>query len=126
MAQIEVYGLREHIENHREAISAAILTAIVEVLKLPREKLLHRFFPMDPEDILFPAEKSNRYTVIEVSMFEGRAPEVKRNLILSLFTELESSCGLPQRTWKSRCPIHLGRIGAFAAKWPARWTSLTR
>lgn len=79
MAQIEVYGLREHIENHREAISAAIHTAIVEVLNLPREKRFHRFFPMDPEDILFPAEKSNRYTVIEVSMFEGRAAPPRLN-----------------------------------------------
>jgi phenylpyruvate tautomerase PptA (4-oxalocrotonate tautomerase family) len=47
---------------------------------------------MDPDDFFFPASASPRYTIIEISMFEGRAADTKKALIRLLFERIGSQC----------------------------------
>ena len=83
MAQVKIYGGREHLRLVREALSAAIHECLVEALQLPDEKRFQRFLPMDDEDFLHP--RGPAYTVIEISMFEGRTTDTKRALITALY-----------------------------------------
>ena len=85
MPQIKVYGLREHLEPVRERLSEAMHSCVVEALKFPPEKRVHRFFHMERGDFYFPASASEKYTIIEVSMFEGRSIETKKHLIRLIF-----------------------------------------
>jgi phenylpyruvate tautomerase PptA (4-oxalocrotonate tautomerase family) len=85
MAQIKIYGLREHLSPIRAQLSDAIHSCVVEALQFPANKRAHRFFHMEAEDFLFPASASPRYTIIEISMFEGRSIETKKQLIRLLF-----------------------------------------
>jgi phenylpyruvate tautomerase PptA (4-oxalocrotonate tautomerase family) len=85
MAQVKIYGLREHLRPVRERLSEAIHSCVVEALHFPRDKRAHRFFHMDAEDFYFPASASPRYTIIEISLFEGRSIETKKHLIRLLF-----------------------------------------
>jgi len=93
VAQVKVYGLREHLDPVKAAMSDAIHSCIVEALQFPPEKRAHRFFPMDPQDLYFPASASPRYTIIEISMFEGRTIETRKALIRLLFARIGQSCG---------------------------------
>lgn len=54
----------------------------------------HRFIALEPEDFIHPADRSRPYTVIEMSMFEGRSPDAKRELIRKLFARIEQRCGI--------------------------------
>ncbi|MEV4410986.1 tautomerase family protein [Catellatospora sp. NPDC049609] len=94
MAQVKVYGLRAHLDEMRGPISDVIHGCAVEVLGLPPEKRFHRFLRLDPEDFLYPADRSERYTVIEVSMFEGRTVDTRKRFVRELFARLESGCGI--------------------------------
>ena len=94
MAQIKIYGLHDHLNTRREGISNAIHAAAMEVLGLPPEKRFHRFIGMDAADFIFPGDRSRRYTIIEISMFEGRSVETKKGLIRALFSGLERDCGI--------------------------------
>ncbi len=47
---------------------------------------------MDAEDFYYPASASPRYTIIEISMFEGRAIETRKNLIRLLFERVGAQC----------------------------------
>jgi|SRR5580658_1863948 phenylpyruvate tautomerase PptA (4-oxalocrotonate tautomerase family) len=85
MAQIKIYGLREHLRPIQAALSAAIHSCVVEALQFPATKRAHRFFHLEAEDFYFPASASPRYTIIEISMFEGRSVETKKQLIRLLF-----------------------------------------
>jgi len=85
VAQIKIYGLREHLEPVRRRLSDAIHSCVVEALKFPEDKRAHRFFHMERDDFYFPASASEKYTIIEVSMFEGRSTETKKHLIRLLF-----------------------------------------
>jgi 5-carboxymethyl-2-hydroxymuconate isomerase len=83
--QIKVYGLREHLQPVKERLSDAIHSCVVDALKFPPDKRAHRFFHMERGDFYFPASGSDKYTIIEISMFEGRSVETKKQLIRLLF-----------------------------------------
>jgi phenylpyruvate tautomerase PptA (4-oxalocrotonate tautomerase family) len=75
-------------------MSEAIQAAVVSALEYPPQKWVHRFFPMSEEDFVWGMERSDRYTIVEVSMFTGRTAEAKRRLILELFANLQDAVGL--------------------------------
>ena len=92
MAQIKVYGIREHLNPVKEKLSEAIHSCVVEALEFPRNKRAQRFFPMILEDFYFPASATARYTIIEISMFEGRSVDAKKRLIRLLFERVCAQC----------------------------------
>ncbi len=92
MAQIKIYGIREHLEPIKARLSDAIHSCVVDALQFPRDKRAHRFFHMDSADFYFPASASPKYTIIEISMFEGRTVETRKALIRLLFERVGSLC----------------------------------
>ena len=85
MAQVKVYGLKEHLDSTKTELSDLIHSCLVDTLGLPSNKRFHRFIRLEPEDFIYPADRTKRYTIIEVSMFEGRSIESKKQLIRLLF-----------------------------------------
>lgn len=85
MAQIKIYGQREHLKPVQAALSDAIHSCVVEALQFPQDKRAHRFFHLEAQDFYYPASASARYTIIEISMFEGRTTATKKQLIRLLF-----------------------------------------
>jgi phenylpyruvate tautomerase PptA (4-oxalocrotonate tautomerase family) len=94
MAQIKIFGLREHLAPIRQRLSDVIHACAVEALALPPDKRFHRFFPLDAADFFYPGDRSIQYTIIEVSMFEGRSVEAKKRLIRLLFERIDDQLGI--------------------------------
>lgn len=94
MAQIKVYGLKEQLNPIKAGLSQVIHECVMEALALPPDKRFHRFFPLETEDFFFPAERSPRYTIIEISLFEGRSIETKKQLIRLLFQRAQEELNL--------------------------------
>lgn len=84
MAQVKVFGLREQLRPVQDQLSSTIHRCLVDALGLPPEKRFQRFFPMEPSDFVFPADRTDKYTIVEISMFEGRSVEAKKNFIRAL------------------------------------------
>lgn len=94
MAQIKIYGLRASLSTHAVALSAAIHDAVVEALAYPAEKKFHRFIALEKSEFFFPDDRSENYTIIEISMFEGRSVESKKALIRLIFTNIARKTGI--------------------------------
>ena len=94
MAQVKVYGLKQNLERNRAAFSEIIHGNLVKVLGLPAEKKFQRFIRLDPEDFLFPGDRSPAYTIVEISMFEGRAAETVKGLIQEIMKEAQARLDL--------------------------------
>ena len=92
MAQIKIYGIRDHLDPIKRTISDAIHSCVVDALQFPADKRAHRFFPLDSEDFFYPGSASPRYTIIEISMFEGRSVETRKSLIRLLFERVGTQC----------------------------------
>jgi 4-oxalocrotonate tautomerase family enzyme len=94
VAQVVVYGQRESLRQRRAALSQAIHEAIVNALEYPPEKKFQRFISLDEGEFVYPEDRGANYTIIEISMFEGRTEAAKRALISELFTRAEALAGI--------------------------------
>jgi 4-oxalocrotonate tautomerase family enzyme len=94
MAQVVIYGRRQSLDQRRSALSEAIHAAIMSALDYPPEKRFQRFIPLDEADFIYPPDRGADYTIIEISMFEGRTDAAKRALIAELFTRVETLAGI--------------------------------
>ncbi|WP_100407768.1 tautomerase family protein [Bacillus solitudinis] len=94
MGQIKIYGVKERLNPIKETLSNVIHSCMVEALEFPSDKKFHRFFPMDKEDFYFASGRTEAYTVIEVSMFEGRTVEAKKQILKLLFERINSELSI--------------------------------
>ena len=88
MPQVKIYGLQKNIEPKRFALSHAIHAALMEAIGTPDRKRFQRFIILDPENFIFPSDRSSDYTIIEISMFVGRSVESKKKLIRILYQKI--------------------------------------
>jgi len=94
MAQIIIYSLRQNLAGRKKAISDALHACITSALGLPVDKRFHRYIALEEEDFVHPSDRSSRYTIVEISMFEGRTKETKKELIRAIFRRFEEELGI--------------------------------
>jgi phenylpyruvate tautomerase PptA (4-oxalocrotonate tautomerase family) len=94
MAQIKIYGRRTAIEPIKQKLSETIHSCVVEALELPPDKRFHRFILLEDKDFIYPSDRSELYIILEISMFEGRSPKVKKKLIKLLFDRIYGDSGI--------------------------------
>lgn len=75
-------------------ISDVIHSCVVDALQYPPDKRAHRFFQLDATEFYYPPGRSEKYTIVEFSMFEGRSVEAKKQLIRLLFKRFEEQLGI--------------------------------
>ncbi|PYY28811.1 tautomerase family protein [Paenibacillus illinoisensis] len=95
MAQIKVFGVREQLNPMKEQLASVIHSVLMDVLGLPENKKFQRYFPMNMEDFQYPPDRSAAYTIVEISMFEGRSMETKKDLIQQLYKQIHEKLLLP-------------------------------
>jgi phenylpyruvate tautomerase PptA (4-oxalocrotonate tautomerase family) len=94
MSQIKIFGIREQLNPIKAQLSDVIHACVVEALHYPPDKRAHRFFPLEKSNFYYPPDRSERYTILEISMFEGRSVETKKHLIRLLFERVEQELGI--------------------------------
>ncbi|MGI9498752.1 MAG: tautomerase family protein [Geminicoccaceae bacterium] len=94
MAQFKIYGEREHLRRLRDRLSAVIHATAMDVLGLPSGKRFHRFIGLDSEDFVYPPDRSGAYTIVEVSLFEGRSGDTKRAFLQTLMRRITDELAL--------------------------------
>lgn len=93
MAQVKVYALASNLGMCKAKLSEVIHGCLVDALALPVEKRFQRFFPLTADDFIFPEDRGNRYTILEIQLFEGRSQAAKKALIRLLFERFASELG---------------------------------
>ncbi len=93
MAQVKVYALASNLGMSKAKLSKVVHDCLVEALEIPQDKKLQRFFPLTADDFFYPADRSSRYTIVEIQMFEGRSVEAKKRLIRLLYERFTAELG---------------------------------
>ena len=89
MSQVKIYGVGEQLIPIREKLSGLIHSCVMDALGMPADKRAHRFFPMEKQNFLMPGGRTDAYTIIELTMIEGRSPETRKKLIRLLFDRIQ-------------------------------------
>lgn len=94
MAQFKIYGRQEFLRSAHAAIGERVHAAAVRALALPADKRFQRFLPLEPWQLVAPADRSERYLIVEVVMFTGRTLATRKALVRALLDELTQGLGL--------------------------------
>ncbi len=89
MPQTKIYGNIDFIQQNRETLSKTIHSCVVDALNYPPEKKFQRFFPLQAEDFKYSSDRTQRYIIIEILLFEGRSIAAKKSLYQLLFERLK-------------------------------------
>jgi phenylpyruvate tautomerase PptA (4-oxalocrotonate tautomerase family) len=90
MAQFKIYGRIDHLRSAHEKLGELIHAAAVRTLKLPTDKRFQRFIALEDWQLVTPADRSERYTLIEIVMFSGRTLDTKKALVRALMDDIVS------------------------------------
>jgi phenylpyruvate tautomerase PptA (4-oxalocrotonate tautomerase family) len=94
MSQIKIYGLGCRLAPIRDQLSNVIHSCVMDALGMPKDKRAHRFIALAKEDFIMPGGRTEAYTIIEISMIEGRTSETKKKLIRLLFDRIQEQIGI--------------------------------
>ena len=94
MSQVKIYGIKDRLNPVKEQLSRVIHACVMEALGMPQDKRAHRFIPLEPAEFFYPAGRSDQYTIVEFSMFEGRSIEAKKALIRLMFERFDQQLGI--------------------------------
>jgi phenylpyruvate tautomerase PptA (4-oxalocrotonate tautomerase family) len=94
MVQVKVYGLGDRLSPRIQPMSDVIHACLMEVIAVPADKRFHRFIALETESFIYPKDRSNAYTILEILMFEGRTAETKKQLIRLLFERFQSELNI--------------------------------
>ena len=94
MSQIKIFGVDKKLIPIREKLSSVIHSCVMDALGMPENKRAHRFMPMEKENFFMPEGRTDAYTIIEISMIEGRTSETKKKLIRLLFDRIQEQVGI--------------------------------
>jgi len=86
LVRIEIRRGRTPAE--KRALMEAIHSALVEALQIPDWDRTQRLIEHEAEDFEIPPGKTERYTLIEITMFPGRSLDAKRRLYRALVQNL--------------------------------------
>lgn len=94
MSQIKIYGLKSHLDPIKKNLSDVIHSCVMDALQFPADKRAHRFIGLEKDDFFMPAGRSDAYTIIEITMIEGRSVEARKKLIRLLFDRIKADIGI--------------------------------
>ena len=94
MSQIKIFGIDKKLIPIREKLSSVIHSCVVNALGIPNDKRVHRSMLMKKENFFMPEGRTDAYTIIEISMIEGRTRETKKKLIRLLFDKIQEQIGI--------------------------------
>lgn len=92
--QVKIYGIRSKMSAYQDDLSDVIHSCIVEAFDYPSDKRVHRFFALAREDIHYPPGRSDNYTIIEISLFEGRTIKAKKTFYALLYERCHTLIGI--------------------------------
>jgi phenylpyruvate tautomerase PptA (4-oxalocrotonate tautomerase family) len=94
MAQFKIYGREDFLHEQHARISELVHGAAVRSLGLPPAKRFQRFLPLAEWQLVAPADRSERYLIIEAYLFTGRSVAVRKGLIRALLDDLSRGLAL--------------------------------
>jgi phenylpyruvate tautomerase PptA (4-oxalocrotonate tautomerase family) len=80
--------------SYKRAILHGVRSAITDALGAPDDRVMQRLIETPAENIDAPEVRSDRLTIVEVSMLPGRGPDLKRAMYEAIVHRLGEEPGI--------------------------------
>jgi predicted metal-dependent enzyme (double-stranded beta helix superfamily) len=88
MPVVRIEVLKGRAPSERRAILDAVHHALTEALKIPDDDRLQRLVEYDAGDFEIPPDKSEKFTLVDITMFPGRSFSAKSHLCKAIVGNL--------------------------------------
>ena len=89
MPLVKLNILEGRSASEKKKLLDVIHTALVEALKIPVHDRTQRIYEFHKDDFEIEADRSDKYTIIEIDVFPGRSVEAKKKLYKLIFSNLK-------------------------------------
>ena len=80
--------------EYKKSILEGVHSALVEGFQIPDYDRNQRIYELDPSCLELPPNKTDQFTLIEVTAFQGRSETAKKNLYQAIVRNLEDAPGI--------------------------------
>lgn len=94
MPQVRIETRDHWLNGRHEALFDAIQAAMVEAIKIPEDDRCYRLVTYDEAHFPLVPGHGDRFTIIEIALFQGRSPAAKRNMYAAIARNLKAAFGL--------------------------------
>jgi len=95
LVKVEIYKGKS--EEYRRALLDGIHSALVEAIKIPDDDRTQRLYELEPSCFEKSGNKSDKVTLVEITLFKGRSMEAKKNLYRAIVRNLAKAPGISDR-----------------------------
>ena len=81
-------------EAYKNALMDGVHDALVEAIKIPDSDRFQRLYELNKSSFEFPENKTDKVTLIEITMFRGRSIESKKELYRLINDKLSENPGI--------------------------------
>ncbi len=90
MPLVRIEVRRNRTASEKGAVCEAVHSAMREALLIPEHDRQIRYIEYVPEDFQVPPGKTENYTLVELTLFQGRSMDAKKNLYQAVVRNLGS------------------------------------
>lgn len=90
MPLVRIEVRRNRTASEKGAVCEAVHSAMREALLIPEHDRQIRYIEHVPEDFQVPPGKTENYTLVELTLFQGRSMDAKKNLYQAVVRNLGS------------------------------------
>ena len=94
LVRVEIYKGKDRA--YKQAILEGIHNALVSAFRIPENDRNQRIYELDEADFERNKNKTDGFTIIEITAFEGRSPVAKRQLYRAIFDNLKRDPGISE------------------------------
>lgn len=94
MPLVKVEILKGKTQEYKKAILDGIHSALVEAFKIPDDDRMQRLYELEKDCFEISKNKTEKKTLIELTVFKGRSLEAKKNLYSAIVSNLAQSPGI--------------------------------
>lgn len=95
LVKVEIYKGKS--KEYKKALSDGIHNALVAGFKIPSDDKHQRIYELEEENFENSAEKSDNFTIIEITAFKGRSDGAKRDVYKEIFKNLKANPGIEEK-----------------------------
>ncbi len=90
MPLVKVSIRKGRSDSEKKELLNIVHSALVEAFKIPNRDRVQRIYEFDNKDFEIPDDRTNKFTIIEITILPGRSFEAKKHLYRLIFSGLKT------------------------------------
>lgn len=90
MPLVKISIMKGRLPAEKKQLLDIVHSSLVEAFKIPDHDRSQRIYEFEKDDFEIPGDKTDKQTIIEITIFPGRSLEAKRKLYQLIFGKLKA------------------------------------